>query len=77
MLDISNISTKNVITLKDSVLLEIKKSDKLRIAIMDQRGVKETTVLKWLRDNSSELTKLNTLLLIGSYLKKEIQSLIN
>lgn len=73
----SNIKAKNVRTLRDSVLRKIKKSPELRIAIMAQRDVKETTLLKWLRDNSTELTKYSTLDVIAQYLETDIVSLLN
>jgi hypothetical protein len=44
---------------------------------MAQRDVKETTLLKWLRDNSTELTKYDTLDLIAEHLETDIISLLN
>lgn len=62
--------------LKDSVLQEIKKNDRCRRALMDVHDKKESTVLRWLRENSPELTLFSSLQVIAAFLRKEIDEMI-
>lgn len=62
--------------LKDSILKKIKQNDKIRIAIMDLHEVKESTVLRWLRENDTMLCHHSTLLVISARLKKDIDEMI-
>lgn len=69
-------NTKFYMKLTDNTLKEIKKNRRLRTALMDLTNNSEYTILKWLRENSIELLKLNTLQLISAYLKKDIDEIV-
>lgn len=71
----TNLDAIKLITLKNSVKEQIKNNGPLRRAIMDQRDVSEYTLLKWLREDSQEITRHATMMLIGAYLKTEIDHL--
>lgn len=62
--------------LKKNVLQLIKKSNPLRRALMDLHDKSEYTILKWLRENSPELTKYNSLQVTAAYLKMEIDEMV-
>lgn len=62
--------------LKDSVLQQIKKNDECRRALMEIHNIKETSVLRWLRENKRELTLYASLKIISQYLNTDIDSMI-
>jgi hypothetical protein len=68
-----------MITLKQSVIDEIKESQKLRLAIQNAIGISHTSLYKYLKNNSPLLTNANALKAIieNSEYKSEIEILDN
>ena len=62
--------------LKDNILNDIRKNHALRRALMDLDDKKESTILRWLRENSTELLVYSRLQIISAYLKEEIDDMV-
>ena len=62
--------------LKDNILQDIRNNPPLRRALMDIDDKKESTILRWLRENSTELLVYSRLQIISAYLKKEIDDMV-
>jgi len=62
-------------TLKDNILKEIKSNYQLRRALMDFHNISEYTLLKWLRENNTDLLRLDSLMVVAAYVKKEVDDL--
>jgi len=62
--------------LKDEIIKEIKNSDQVRRALMDTHNVKETSVLRWLRENNAMLFTTNSQNILCTFLHKEWDDMI-
>jgi len=61
--------------LEPSVLTKIKKNKVLRRSLMKQNNINETTLLRWLRENYTDLVLIGNLILIANHLKTDVNSL--
>lgn len=62
--------------LKEEITKEIRNSDQVRRALMDIHEVKESSVLRWLRENNAMLFTTNTQNILCAYLRKEWEDMI-
>jgi hypothetical protein len=64
--------------IKPEILQLIKKNHALRLALMDQdrKKITEYTLLKWIRENDTELCHKETLSIICAHLRMDEEAII-